>query len=188
MGDIRVNFNKEVKMNLACVDDETIPVMSQIYFKDGFAYASDGYILVKNKIEECSSIDAEQIKILENKYLHKNHYRDILKYDLIEISEEGIEARKVNGCEKAFFYFSNPDNYKYPNAESLLQGILNKQNFQTCDIGLNLKLMDRLRKALYDSDSCKFRFKGDYTSLSVILESINTNMSMGLIMPLNLNS
>lgn len=188
MGTTRVNFNKEVRMNLACSDDELRPVMSQIYFKDGFAYASDGYILVKNKIEECSSIDAEQIKILENKYLHKDHYRDILKYDLIEISEEGVEARKVNGGEKAFFYFSNPDNYKYPNAERLLQEVLNKQNVHTCDVGFNLKFMDKLRKALFDSNSCKFRFKGDNINLNVILESISTNMSMGLIMPLNLNN
>lgn len=188
MSDIRVNFNKDVKMNLACSNDELRPAMNQIYFKDGFAYASDGCILVKNKVEEFSSIDTEQINILDNKYLHKDHYRDILKYDIIEISEEGIEAKKVNGGEKAFFYFSNADDYKFPNAENLLQDVLNKQNVETSYIGFNLKLMDRLRKSLFESNSCKFRFKGDYTNLHVILESIDTNMSMGLIMPLNLNN
>lgn len=185
MDKIRVNFNKNVRMNLACANDDLIPVMSQIYFKDGFAYATDGYILVKNKIDECSTIDLDQIEILNDKYLHKDHYMDILKYDIIQISEEGIEAKKNNGGEKAFFYFSNAD-YKYPSAENLLQGTLNKQNVELSDVGLNLKLMDRLRKSLFDSDRCKFRFKGDKTNLSVILESIETNLSIGLIMPLNI--
>lgn len=183
MEKIRINFNKEVKMNLACSNDELRPVMNQIYFKDGFAYASDGHILVKNKIKECSSINDEQIQILDNKYLHKDHYRDILKYDIIEISEEGIEAKKVNGGEKAFFYFSNAEEYKYPGAENLLQNIINKPNLDTNNVGLDLKLMDRLRKSLFDSDTCKFRFKGDNLNLNVILESLGENMSMGLIMP-----
>lgn len=186
MDKIRVNFNKEVKMNLACANDDLLrPVMSQIYFKDGFAYATDGIILVKNKIDECSTIDPEQIKLLENKYLHKDHYRDILKYDIIQISEEGIEAHKTNGGEKAFFYFSNAD-YKYPSAENLLQSILNKQNAELSDVGLNLKSVDRLRKSLFDSDRCRFRFKGDKTNLHVILESYETNISIGLIMPINI--
>ena len=181
MSTIRINFNKKLKMHDACAKDELRPAMNHIYFEDGFAYASDGHILVKNKIEECSTIEIDQIEILSNKMLHRDHYKDILKYDVVEISDEGIEARK--GAEKAFFYFATDDSMKYPSAEKLMQDTLNKQNVNTPRIGFKLEYLDRLRKSLHDSDSCEFRFKGDSLNTTVILESASDNASIGLIMP-----
>lgn len=49
MKDDKKNFNKKVKMHLACADDELRPALACIYFKNDFAYASDGHILVRNK-------------------------------------------------------------------------------------------------------------------------------------------
>ena len=185
MNTLRINFDKKLKMHEACANDELRPVMSHIYFENGFAYAADGYILVKNKLEECSTIEPEQISLLNNKLLHRDHYKDILKYDVIEISDEGIEARK--GTEKVFFYFASDSTLKYPDAERLLQNTLNRQNVDTSRIGFNLGFLDRLRKSLHESDKCEFRFKGDYTSTTVILESTSESASIGLIMPVILN-
>ena len=86
----RVNFNKSLQMHLACATDSIRVVMEHIYFQDGFAYASDAHVLVKNDLSVCSSISQEQIEILNGKLLHKDAYKEILKYDVIDISEEGI--------------------------------------------------------------------------------------------------
>ena len=46
----RNNFNKKVQMHLACSGySPTRPEMCCIYFRNGFAYASDGYILAKTE-------------------------------------------------------------------------------------------------------------------------------------------
>ena len=79
----RINFNKDVHMHLACAKDDFRPQMQCIYFKDGFAYATDAHVLVKNDLTACSNLDPEQIALLDGKLLHADHYKDILKYDTI---------------------------------------------------------------------------------------------------------
>lgn len=174
----RINFNKNVKMQRACSNDELRPAMNNIYFKDGYAYATDGHILVKNALSECSTITEEQISLLDGKMLSAKNYTNILKYDIITVSDDGIEA--VKGEDKAFFYFSKLD-AKYPDAEKVLQNELNKQTVPLPEVGLNLDSLIKLNAALSGSNLCKLTFKGE--SSSVIFSSMDTS-SVGVIVPL----
>jgi len=177
----RTNFNKDLKMHLACAkNDETRPVMNCIYFKDGFAYASDSHILVKNKLDECSTLEASFIEALDGKILSANNYKDILKYDEILIAEDGIEATK--GTDKAFFYFEK--NLTYPNAESVIQSALNKQHIALSEVGLNTKLLVKLNEALSGAGSCKLQFYG--AGNAVVLQGME-QASLGIIMPVLLS-
>lgn len=98
------NFNKKVQMHLACsVYSPTRPEMCCIYFRNGFAYASDGHILAKNRISEISGLEDHEITALDGKFLHADFYKDMLKYDNIMIAEDGIECSKDN--DKVFFIF-----------------------------------------------------------------------------------
>ena len=97
-------------MHLACAKDGLRPIMACIYFKNGFAYATDGYILARNRIDECSTLQECDIQALDGKLLHANFFKDMLKYDDILISDEGIECHK--GDEKAFFIFPNSQNFQ----------------------------------------------------------------------------
>lgn len=50
------NFKKDVQMHLACLkDDVTRPLLGCIYIKNGYAYAGDSTILVKNDLRESTS-------------------------------------------------------------------------------------------------------------------------------------
>lgn len=179
MEDFKNNFKKKVQMHLACLKDETRPAMQCVYFNNGFAYASDTHILVRNRISEISGLNEAEIEALNGKFLHADFYKDMLKYDNILIAEEGIECTKGNG--KAFFYFSTFE--KYPNAEKVLQSALNKQTVPTPQVSFDMKLMQRLNKALYESDSCTATFKG--TGNAIIFDSLKDDVSsVGLIMPL----
>lgn len=181
----RVNFNKNAKMHEACAKDELIPVMACIYFKDGYAYASNAHILVKNKVSEISSIPEDQIEQLNDVYLHKDIYKKILEFDEIDISADGIECRKES--KKAFFYFQTFEKSKYPNADKVLDDMLNKQTATIPKCGFNIEYLSRLHKAIPDSDSFIFRFKGSYPVISAVLESADTDISsIGLIMGLTL--
>ena len=157
------NFNKKVQMHLACSGySPTRPEMCCIYFRNGFAYASDGHILAKNRISEISGLEDHEITALDGKFLHANFYKDMLKYDNIMIAEDGIECSKDN--DKVFFYFSTFD--KYPDAEKVLQEALNTQTTPLPQV----------------SDKCVATFKG--TNKAIVFDSMMEGVSsVGLLMP-----
>lgn len=176
------NFYKDVQMHLACADDDMRPQMECVYFKSGFAYATDGVILVKNRLDEMSSFEQEDIDALDGKFLQAQFYKDILKYDDCLISDEGIECHK--GDDKAFFYFTSfGDETKYPNADKVLEDALNKPTVPLPTIAFDIKNMERLRKALSGIDQCVAMFKG--TNKPIVFQSVNgLSGSVGLIVPI----
>ncbi len=173
------NFNNKVQMHLACIKgDKFGKEMECIYFKDGFAYASDGVILVKNRISEISGLEGNEISALDGKFLHADFYKDMIKYDNIMIAEDGIECSK-NG-DKMFFYFSKFDKYK--NVDKILQNALNEKTIPLPQVSFDINLMQRLNKALFESEKCIATFKG--TKKPIVFSSIYDNVSsIGLIMP-----
>ena len=103
----------------------------------------------------------------------------MLKYDSIMIAEDGIECAKGN--DKAFFYFSTFE--KYPDAEKVLQDALNKQTVPLPQFSFDINLMQRLNKALYQSDRCTATFKG--VGNPIIFDSMDEDVSsVGLFMTL----
>lgn len=166
-------------MHLACPTNDSRPNMQYIYFKDGFAYASNSRMLVRNELSACSTIDEQQLQILDGKLLHYSHYKDILKYDVIEISEEGIEAKK-NG-QKASFYFNTTE--KFPDAEKVINDTLSLTPVQTSQFALNIELLARLKKALCTNGEIKFTYKGEYRAM--ICENLHFDYlnCIGIIMP-----
>lgn len=172
------NFNKNVQMHLACSNDKFRPERNCVYFSNGFAYATDGYILARNRISEISGLDEEEIEALNGKFLHAGFYKDMLKYDNIRIADDGIECSRGN--DKAFFYFSTFG--EYPDAEKALQRALSAQTTPLPQVGFDMKLMQLLNKALYKSDQCTATFKG--VGHPIVFESLAGGISsIGIIMP-----
>lgn len=173
------NFDKKVQMHLACSKDDFRPETQCIFFNNGYAYATDTHILVRNRISEISGLNESEIEALNGKFLHADFYKDMLKYDSIMIAEDGIECSRGN--DKAFFYFSTFE--KYPDAEKVLQDALNKQTVPLPQFSFDMKLIQRLNKALYQSDSCTATFKG--VNNPVIFDSMDADVSsVGLLVTL----
>lgn len=178
MSEQKNNFDKKVQMHLACSKNELRKEMQCVYFKDGFAYASDGIILVKNRISEISGLEECEAEALNGKFLHADLYKDMLKYDNIMIAEDGIECSK--GDDKVFFYFSEFD--KFPDAEKVLQNALNMKPVPLPQFSFDMKVIQRLNKALYESGKCTAMFKG--TNQPIVFYSMIENISsVGLFMP-----
>lgn len=175
------NFNKKVQMHLACSKDNGFrPETECIFFNNGYAYATDTHILIRNRISEISGLNESEIEALNGKLLHAGFYKDMLKYDSIMIAEDGIECSKGN--DKAFFYFSTFE--KYPDAEKVLQDALNKQTVPLPQFSFDMKLIQRLNKALYQSDRCTATFKG--VGNPIIFDSMDAEVSsVGLLMTLH---
>ena len=170
--EIKNNFNKKEQMHLACSKGDVFrPETECIFFNNGFAYATDLHILVRNRISEISGLNESEIEALNGKFLHADFYKDMLKYDSIMIAEDGIECGKGN--DKAFFYFSTFENY--PNVEKALQDALNKQTVPLPQFSFDMKLIQRLNKALYQSDRCTATFKG--VANPIIFDSMDAEVS-----------
>jgi len=125
---LRINFRKDCKMHLACSNDELRLVMNYIYFNDGFAYSSNGHILIKNKLSEITElISDDQLELLNGKYIHKTSFRKILEYDTVKIIESGIECKSNSNFSIVEFKFEKDNTLKYPNAEVIFKQAKSKK-------------------------------------------------------------
>lgn len=64
---MRKNFSKSVKLFDIAGQDGLRPVMKCVQFKDGFAYATDGHMLIKAMLQDITNFDPEELAILEGK-------------------------------------------------------------------------------------------------------------------------
>lgn len=174
----RKNFNKNAQMHLACEKNELRPAFACVHFKDGFAYASNSLILVRNPVSEISTFDKQEAAALDGKSLHMDFYKDMLKYDEVLISEDGVECHKEN--DKAFFYFTET---KMPAFEKVLQDALHSSTVNICEIGFNMALYQKLIKAMGGGSETKMTFKG--ANKPIIIEPCdNMSSSVGILMPI----
>lgn len=91
----RNNFNKGIKLHLLCdLSDIFQPFKKYIYFKDGYAYTSEGHILVKAYLPEISSFNEDDIHSMDGKFLHADNYKLLIKYDVVSVSVNGFTVRK----------------------------------------------------------------------------------------------
>lgn len=183
MKKLRINFDKDLKMNLVCGDGGMRPVFENIYFENGIAYATDAHILVANALSECTSFSKEDILLLNGKYLHKNDYLYILAHDIVRIEEDGIVA--VQGVRKTKYYF-NVNCGTFPNVASLIKSANENPNVPVEKFAVSLLLLDKLVKGLHEGSKSAFFFKGGLRGIIVKNPSMEYN-SVGLIMPLTIS-
>jgi len=121
----RKNFNKDAKLHKVCGSDDTRPALQYIYFKDGFAYATNAHICVKLSLFEICNID--EIEFLNNKLLKGESYKEILKYDLVVAKFNGLECYDEDN-KVSFFYFSENDDLKFPDVEKVISELYYSKN------------------------------------------------------------
>jgi hypothetical protein len=166
-------------MHQACNLDNARPSLHYIYFSNGYAYASNAHVLVRNKIAEFCTLDEEQIKLLQGKLLHKRHYQKILEYKHVKIFDTHIECFG-NSKENARFYFCT-EGMKYPDAEKITNEALNSPNESVDSVILRNNNIVQLQAALYNSERCEFIFKGENRA---IILACQDSESIGMIMPI----
>lgn len=104
-----------------------------------------------------SNFDDADIEALDGKYIPADFYKEIIKYDDCLISDEGIECHKDD--DKAFFYFKEFGDSKYPNADQVLENALNKMTVPMPQIGFDVKKCKRSTRLYMEPTSAKPRSK-----------------------------
>lgn len=94
---IKINPKKsnflETNLETICGNDELRPAMQCVYFKNGFVYATNAYVAIKQHLS-LHDIDDDAAKLLDGKLLHKDHLKLMKRCDLFEITPEGIKSKK----------------------------------------------------------------------------------------------
>lgn len=177
----RINFSKDVKMHLACGSDKLRPWTEYIFFKNGYMYASDSHVLVRNNISECSNLNEEDIEKLNGKCLYRNTYKNILTYEFIKVEDDGIRCFK--GYEVCFYKFGNIE--KYPNMELVVRDALFKKPIQVNGLYINPRFVDIASKCIPHIGGMKFMFVGDGRVENIIIRDFDEmSDSVAIVMPL----
>lgn len=90
-------------LHLASLDDEMRPNLALIKIKNGIATATNGHILVKIDLSICTELTEQQLKILHDKNIHMETWKEIHKADWVQFFEDQIDCHK-NGIKKTYYY------------------------------------------------------------------------------------
>lgn len=173
----RHNFNKDLRMDLACSrNDYFRPVFSYIHFKDGYAYACDTHILVKNMLSECSTFTDEEIEKLDGKFIGSKAYKSILSYDMVQVTDMGFECILYDN-QKVIYPFSEV--YKYPEMENVISEHLKESTEGITKLRIDPSFFSKIEKALFNFDDAYMQLSEGNKSLLVKSDDSD---SIGIIM------
>jgi hypothetical protein len=173
-------FNFNTKLNLCCSRDENRPVMNCIHFKDGYAYAANGIIAIKQSLLYHSVINPER---LNGNSIHADSYKKITSYDIAECLDDGILCKSEDGQEAFFSYFKL--SVTPPDIEKVISNRLKKKNEDTQSIGINPSYLHDLSKAMIIQAGLKLSFCGRD---AVIVESPEYEEQIAIIMPVDFSN
>lgn len=170
-------FNFTSKLHLLCSSDELRPAMNCVHFVGGYAYASNGYALIKQEMSIHSIIDAQE---LDGKCIHREAFKAILKFDTARANSEGIECRNKEGDE-AFFPYFDLQGVKIPDFDSLIADLTSINPVPV--IGMNASRFKEAVGAMYlgGSGNIKLTFRG--LSKPIVITDDSVDGQIVILMP-----
>ena len=156
MAKIRYNFNPQYKLHKACCKDALRPALQHIFFKDGYAYASDAHIAVRAKVADITdNLDATSLDLLNGYAIHSDDFQKLLKYDSIIIEKEGViriedGSFKISIALKRIVEGEDPKDKTEVRSMDFEKVICKhgKEHVAVDAIGINTTLLNDLRAAM----------------------------------------
>ena len=182
------NFNPDFKLHKVCTDDDLCPALSYVYFKNGYAYATNAHIAVRAKIEDISNIDPRDIEALNGKTLHYKQFELLLKHDSMEV--EGNDIKMLNIGDNLTTTITLRDDIVFPNVDKVLEDAEAgfRENPPTIDPCINIALLNKLCAALGNSNKkAGLRFCGLSKGILVKFAENEYWDVIGLLMPMHGN-
>lgn len=170
-------YTFSTKLYEACATDPLRPIFACIHFMNGYAYASEGHIAIRQSLEYHSIINPE---LLDGKSLHKDNYKAIMGFEIAEANEDGIQCKDTDGRTAFFEYFKLEE--EQPNFDSVFNQAQSKGVTSVHFIGFNPILLIKLSKALYAPDNnIRCRFTGIDTH--ILVDVIGVENQDAIMMP-----
>lgn len=171
-------YNFTTKLHLACSTDENRPMYGCIHFENGFAYATNGNLIIKQSLEYHSILDPIN---LDGKSLHRENFANIMQFEIATANEDGVYCHNKDG-RSAFFEYFDRKGQQVPDFDI----VINQFSARGVDfIGINPKSFDIISKALYNGDQLRIRFAGIDKSMLCDVPAYESQLAY--VMPLILN-
>jgi len=171
-------YNFTTKLHLACSDDELRPLMNCVHFIGGFAYVSNGNMIVKQSMDYHSVADKEY---LNGHSLHRLNYANIMQFEFATANEDGVACLNKDG-RTAFFEYYDTKGLPVPDFEN----IINQFSAKGVDfIGISPKQVEILGKAFYRGDQIRIQFAG--IDEGMVIDVLGYEDQVAYLMPVILN-
>jgi hypothetical protein len=175
-------------LSLVCGKDPFRPVYSYVVFCNGFAWATNAHILIKQDLHQLMGMDPEIVMLLEDKAIHMTQFKEMLKGVEFEVFPDHIKTTMKNGTILHVpLHTEESIGAKFPK----YQNVIPQNTQEISEIGLNYKLLADLSKAMVlrePDNGVHLRFHGPAMGVLVKSMGIPTEHQLGLIMPVMLNS
>jgi hypothetical protein len=163
----------------ACDTIDIRPALQHAYIKDGFVHATNGYVLIKQSLKEVHGMDDQDVAFLEGKFIHRETLRELERYNVIFIRENGIEA--VKGPVRTVFQYAGKPG-KFPDFDSVIPVAGCESKLKT--IGMNPKYIELAAKCMdTHPQGVKFTFYGDTNGIILTSEPYTREEQLAMVMP-----
>ena len=167
------------KLHEVCSSDELRPITMCVHFKNGYAYASDGVIVIKQTLDLHSILNPE---CLEDKSIHKDNYKAIMQFDKAVCDDAGVACTNADG-RTAFYEYYDRKNVAIPEFDKILFPLGEKS---VGFIGIDPDRLHRLSKAMHSpTGGLKLQFQG--VDRLILVTASDINDQFGAIMPVIIN-
>lgn len=168
----------------ACSNDHLRPALTHAFVSDGFIYATNAHVAVKQSLEHIHGIEAEERRIIEGKYFSVHLLKQLDKCDIVVFKEDGIHTEC--GSTKAVYQYSVCGGI-YPNVDAVLPSAGSVEAVPC--IGFNPKYFKVMAEAMMtDTDEFRFDFNGASRAIVVTANGYDREHQIGILMPVNLHS
>jgi hypothetical protein len=166
------------KLYEVCSSDELRPVMMCVHFKDGFAYASDGHMVVKQSLEYHTVINPE---LLNGKSLHKDNFKAIMGFETAECNDDGVTCTDSDGRTAFYDYFKLL--LDVPNFDEVLKPTGQKSiEF----VGINPEFLYKISKAMHSpTGTLRLQFQG--VDKAILIDTPEIENQWAVLMPVIIN-
>lgn len=170
------NFTTKIYKCCSSDKDELRAWSKSVHFKNNYAYASNGHIMVRTSLEYQKVINPE---MLDGKAIHRDNFKEAMKFEIAECCPDGISCKNTDG-QSAFYEYFEMGEEKTPNFESIIPP---ESKTEAVDIiGINPKFVENLTSAMYSDDGVfKLRFSGK--AGPIVVTATGYPDQVGIIMP-----
>lgn len=169
------------KLHESCGDDDLRPILMCVHFANGYAYATNGHIIVKQSLKYHSILDPER---LNGKSIHKDNYKAVMQFETCTCDDSGISCQNLDG-RTAFFEYFDRGVTEMPEFDRVM-AIDQYKETDVPFIGINPEFFFKLSKSMHSIDgSFRLRFQG--LTKAIIVDCIGIDDQYGIIMPIVLN-
>lgn len=180
MKNFKKNGGFKTPLFKALYSDENRAELQHAYVRNGYVYATNATILIKQSLTEIHEIEPKQQAIVEGKNFHIDLLKQLWKFKFIEFKESGIVA----GDGKAWCEFDYSYTCTMPNMEAVLKS--QSGLIELSKISFNpkyLALLENVMDLSYSSGALVMQFAGETKAIQVFSSYDTMDIQLGIIMP-----